>query len=258
MSMSTIMFNCGKLYHIATIKDGIKACYTDDYISDHARKAMEVGIAHLKVDGECTSIHREQRTDGTWWWRFYRRQDNYKGTEEVMALPDGMQPDIYTGGGKPHHYVLLPVSPDLTTGKGKRRSAPGPDTYAAIAKGVEIGMLPDPASSDAPEWISCEWIGTKHQSNVDGVPFDHGLVPHCEPFTPRIECTSLADFSELAREECIEGLVYLHPDGTRYKMRCNMVNNNKWDSEIKKKKPADPGVTTIRPKVLTRDGLIEL
>ncbi len=244
-------FNGGKLYHIHTTVPGERQgslVYTCNFTSRSAAAALQHGIKQLKVDGECSALHRE---DGQ--WVFYRRQDNYKGAAATLPLPAGRQSAQYDQGGKEHNYCWLRVDRDWTTGKGTRKSAPGPDTYATIDLAVKMELLPDPTGIDAPEWITCEWVGTKHQKNMDGVPYEHALIPHLEPFVPTLEFTTLQEFQEMVCKECFEGVVLIHPDGTRYKMRSDMsCPESVWEQHYKKK----GGVTTIRPQVLTKDGLL--
>jgi len=251
---TNMAFNGGKLYHIFEAErseDGFYG-YTPTFTSDTAKEALEMGDIHLKVDGENTMIKRENDA-----WNFYRRQDNYKGKEVTIPLPDGLQPAHYSQGGKPHNYSYLYVPRDLTTGKGKRRSFPGPDTYAAIQKGVELGLLPDPTSDNCPEFITCEWMGRKHQKNMDGITVDHALVPHIDPFVPALYrgLITLDIFSECARSQLLEGFIFKHPNGTMFKLRTDMVKGNLWGST--KHKPLDPHVTFTSPIILTKEGVME-
>jgi hypothetical protein len=252
-------FNGGKLYHVNQTRPGERPgslVYTEEFTSTTAQESLEKGEKQLKVDGECSALHRE-RTPSGWEWVFYCRQDNYKGDGATVDLPDGQQPAHYDQGGKEHNYCWLRVDKEWVTGKGKKRSSPGPDTYDAIAMGVKLGLIPDPASKDAPEWITCEWVGTKHQSNMDGVPYEHALIPHMFPFVPQLHFETLTEFKSLVASQCFEGVVLIHSNGTRFKMRSDMTGiENEWDKNHRKK-PADPGVTTIRPQVLTKDGLLK-
>ncbi len=252
-------FNGGKLFHIfQTESQGRNLVYTDQFLNEDAKLAFTQGKGILKIDGECCAIHLEETEHG-YMWRFYRRQDNYKGSESTMPLPDGAQLDTYDQGGKPHHYCFLPMKVGYATGKGSSRSLVGFNTYQAISNGVKLGLIPDPNDSNAPEWITCEWVGTKHQKNMDGIPYEHAIVPHYEPFLPQISASDFEGFKAMAREECFEGVVFQSPvTNKRYKLRTNMMPEGIiWDCENKKKKPSGPNVTTIRPlKVLTKDGCL--
>nr|QBK87193.1 MAG: hypothetical protein LCMAC201_00950 [Marseillevirus LCMAC201] len=248
-----ITFNGGKLYHIYSTTVGKRKgglVYNAEYTSSDSQQALVLGKKQLKVDGECSALHSEGDK-----WVFYRRQDNYKGPEPIVPLALGKQLPQYNQGGKEHNYSWLYADPEWTTGKGKRRSYPGPDTYSAITKAVEAGLLPKADDPGAPEWITCEWVGTKHQQNMDGIPYEHALIPHLHPFVPELELTTLQEFIKLASTDCFEGLVVLHPNGTRYKMRSDMTGDSQWEQH-RSKKPAEPGVTTIRPQVLTKEGLL--
>ena len=244
-------FNGGKLYHVfETESEGRDLRYIDKFLSDEAKEAFTKGVGILKVDGECSAIHKEDEK-----WKFYVRRDNFKGQGKILPLPEGKQLDTYDQGGKPHHYRFLYLSPEFTTGKGHRKSDVGKEIYACIAKGVEEGNLPNPSDSDAPEWITCELVGTKHQTNMDGVPCEHALVPHYYPFLPHVQVTSFEHFVDMAKTVCIEGVVFQHPTTrTRFKLRFNMMEQNMWSTT---KKPQDAGVTDIRPRVLTPNGLLK-
>ena len=180
-------FNGGKLLHIPkTFSEGREMYYTNEFLSDESTETFLDGKALLKVDGECTALHRELEND-KYAWAFYRRQDNYKGNCITQKLPSGHQLDTYDQGGKSHNYCFLHMPEDYTTGKGTKKSEVGKQTYACITKAVENGNLPDPNKTDCPEWITCEWVGYKHQSNMDGVPYDHALIPHYDDFLPKID-----------------------------------------------------------------------
>lgn len=268
------MFNGGKLYHVfktaPSESNPRSLVYTNEFTSDHAKEALYSGTKLLKVDGECSALHKEKlissADNGTsedretsadkFEWVFYRRQDNYKGPS--IPLPDGKQPSLYDQGGKSHSYSFLKLDPSLVTGKGKKKSYPGPDTYASIEKAVSSGDLPNPNDPDCPEWITTEWMGSKHQTNADGIKYEHVLVPHTSKFLPELTFSSLDEFRQLADKLCFEGCVLIHPDGTRYKMRTEMtVEKSIWSQKCKNKKPNDPGVTDYRPQVLTKDGKIQ-
>ncbi len=254
--MTNMTFNGGKLYHIFEAERGDDGFYgdTSTFTSDTAKEALETGKVCLKVDGEITMIKCENGK-----WNFYRRQDNYKGNEPTVPLPDGLQSAHYSQGGKSHNYSYLYVSPDWTTGKGKRRSFPGPDTYAAIQKGVELGLIPDPTSDNCPEFITCEWMGRKHQKNMDGIPVDHALVPHMDPFIPRLFRGPIPmtfnRFSECAKSQILEGYIIKHQNGTMFKLRTDMIKGNLWAST--KHKPAEPRVTQSSPSILTKEGVMQ-
>jgi hypothetical protein len=258
MSNQMYDFNGGKLYHIFTTQSdpkGRNLQYTSVFTSEHAREAFTNGSTLVKVDGECSALHKENGK-----WAFYWRRDNYKTRDGdiIVPLPDGKQLNTYDQGGKDHFYQLLYCSPDFTTGKGKYISYVGKEIYECIYRGVEDGHLPDPKDGGGPEWITCELVGRKHQSNMDGVPYDHALVPHYAPFLPEIQIESYEKLCEIVKTECIEGVIYRHPDGTRYKIRFEMVSDDTlWTQRKKNKRPSDNGATTIRPKVLTKDGLID-
>lgn len=274
-------FNLGKLYHVyKTTKrvDSNDLVYTGEYLNDETRSLMNDPntTAELKVDGEATMIVKQvhkyggyQLTEDTWYnpWQFYRRQDNYRGPCMSIPLPAGKQPDTYNQG-KPHHYRLLWVDPESGTSKQNKMAQ---ETYAIIRKAAELGILPKLSDKGSTPFISCEWVGKKHQLNLDGIPYDHALVPHLPEFTGITNFPRTFDgLQRFFEEHVVEGLVLQHPSGTRYKIRADMFPTSGWVREgdkrrkrireLKKlklpKKPIVESVTTIKPKVLTKDGLL--
>jgi hypothetical protein len=161
------------------------------------------------------------------------------------------QPAVY----QDHHYWLLPLEKNLVTGKGQRQTYVGRDTYGAIAAGVAKGAIPDPnQQNETPSFISVEWIGRKHQGNIDGIEADHAIylhgstrLNHLLPY-PR----SRAQVEHLAATEAIEGLVLYDPDTTeRFKIRFDMVlpHAAKFAQQCNQS-PATMTTTSIKPKAI--------
>jgi len=236
-------FQGGKLFHIFdTQVSGKNLLYIDQFSSEHAKEALEQGVCLLKVDGSCSALFNENGQ-----WKVYERRDNYNGTD-VIPLPEGLQPSLYDQGGKEHKYTYRYIEPEYQVSE-KKKTNEGPDMYAIVQKAVEQGHLPKPDDPDAPPFITGEWVGCKKQGNRDELVVMNGFVPHRPPFTPVItDIKSLADFQALANKECFEGIVVVHPDGTRYKMRCSMLQGGSLWSNPKNK-------STIKPLVLTVSGL---
>ena len=239
-------FQGGKLYHVFDTKQvGKNLVYIDSYTSEHAREALEKGVCLLKVDGSCSAIMNENGE-----WKVYERRDNYKGTD-VIPIPDGPQPSTYDQGGKEHSYTYRYIAPDFQVSP-KKKTNEGPDMYAIIKKAVEDGHLPDPKNPDAPPFITGEWMGSKKQGNRDCFTVMNAFVPHRPPFTPIVKGIScFQDFVDISNKECFEGFVVVHPDGTRYKMRCSMLEQGALWNDSKMK-------TTIRPLGLTVNGLVSV
>jgi hypothetical protein len=160
------------------------------------------------------------------------------------------QPAVY----QDHHYWLIPLEKNLVTGKGQRQTYVGRDTYGAIAAGVATGDIPDPNQpNDTPSFISVEWIGRKHQGNIDGIDADHAIclhgstrLNHLLPI-PR----SRAQVEYLAATESIEGLVLYDPDTTeRFKIRFDMVVPNAKFTQQCNQSPVTMTTTSIKPKAI--------
>ena len=248
-----VNFNGGKLYHIFPLhpkENSYKMEYKDNVTESHKKEALLYGEKMLKVDGSCCALHKEDDK-----WVFYERRDNYKGKGKTLPQESSLQESKYKG----HEYSWLKLDPDTTVGKGKRKNYPGPDTYTAIEKGVELGLIPNPKDENSPKWITCEWVGIKHQRNCDGIPYNHAIILHNSKFLPFIEMTSLDDFNNLIKKECLEGVVVSHSDGTRYKIRSDMTGlENKWEELIKSKKPIDEKtITTILLKKIKNKLIIK-
>jgi len=254
-------FNGGKMSHVfkQNPQDG-RFTYTSKFYSDHAQEAFMYGNFMLKVDGECCCLfkHYDEETK-TWYWKFYQRYDageKYEGKSETelpgSPLPDGKNPNEYDQGGKKHIYRFV-----VYQAIGKKQTKFLQDTLKAIDFGVKNGYLPDPNSENCPNAITCEWVGLIHQSNVDGFSFEHGLVPHTEFFCPCIPLSSYEEFVNFVKTHCIEGVIVVHPDGTRYKLRSDCIPEFKSTPWYTKtwKKDKKTRVTTISPKALGPDGL---
>lgn len=232
-------FNGGKMNHVFVPGRGK---YEEGYSCPEAKRCFldpNTRIS-LKVDGECAMVVRQAGR-----WVFFRRQDNYKGSDETIEVPAGAQPASFDK----HNYCFVKVSPDLVTGKGKRKSQVGPDTYQAIEQAVASGLLPDPTSEGCPEFVTVEWVGRKHQTNIDGWEFDHGLYVHGSS-TLEVERTRAA-VEAMAKVEAIEGLVLEDPiTGQRFKLRLDMLPDSLFAARKKRGEKS-----TIKPKVAGPEGV---
>lgn len=227
-----VKFNCGKMNSILVPGKG-KYEGKDMFTSEIAQRALLTGTAYLKVHGECSMLVKQDDQ-----WMFYMRRDNYKGDDDQIGIPDGVQPASY---GK-HNYSLVLLDP---------KSKFGVETYQAIEHGVRRELIPDPTLSDSPDYLSVEWVGKKHQGNVDGVPVDHGLVVHssCIFEDPPRDIDTLY---QMATEVAIEGLIYQDPEtGERFKFRFDMCPDSKF-----KKLKRNSDITDIRPTVITAKSVI--
>jgi len=238
--MAQFHFNGGKMNHIWK---SVKGKYINEYTCENAKKCFEntETIATLKVDGECAAIIRHKVSVEKWEWLFYRRQDNYKGNDENIPLPDGTQPASF----EKHNYSFVFVPKDLETGKGKRKSYPGRDTYIAIKNAVNTGGLPSANKSKA-DFITIEWVGKKHQLNRDDCHEDHGVVIHGDTIID-IPDRTFETLSEMAQNTCIEGIVLIAENGERFKIRFNMFPNSKWNDKTYP--------TTYKPIIYTANNI---
>ena len=127
----TSTFNGGKMNHIwVPNRNRYEPVFTS-LEAERCLKDKDTDIS-LKVDGECACLIRQEiDNDNRYEWVFCRRQDNYKGAEHTISIPKGQQPASF----QKHNYSFLPLSKTCITGKGKKRSSPGPDTYKAIEFG---------------------------------------------------------------------------------------------------------------------------
>lgn len=202
-------FNGGKMQHIRVV-DG-----KFDFGSLEAEEAFRQGKCTLKVHGECACLFR---IDGE--WKLFQRfdvgsklgLDVTKTPEGCFALPQGTQASVYTEGGKPHHYFFKECDP-----KAKATIA----TLERVKAAADAGRFFSPSSADSPYFVTFEWIGKKHQANVDALPIEHAVHPHGSvqvdfPFEER----TVATVVRLAKEMPIEGLVFQHPvSKALFKMR---------------------------------------
>jgi hypothetical protein len=277
-----VPFNGGKMNHIWTPGKG-------RYESTFANAAAERCFANprtiisLKVHGECAVLLKtpivpqpssaaalEQEEDRQpppaktlYEWTFATRYDT-RGKKDPPAgaipLPVwsttgmmiGSQPAVYGD----HHYWLLPLDPNLIVGKGQKKTYVGRDTYGAIAAGVASGDIPDPNDSIAPPFLSVEWVGRKHQGNVDCIDADHAICVHGSTVLSHLLPLprSLSQVEALAQTESIEGLVLYDPDTSeRFKIRFDMVmpdHTAKFAQHCQMSTPYTAATTSIKPKAI--------
>eukprot|EP00055_Hartaetosiga_balthica_P010615 m.45868 g.45868 ORF g.45868 m.45868 type:complete len:267 (-) comp7238_c0_seq1:1382-2182(-) len=255
-------FNGGKMNHI--FKQNEKFLYVNEFTCEAAERCFKDMRAKvtLKVDGECAMLKRGQaeapvddNADSNAQlkkWIFYRRQDNYKGEEESIPVPEGPQP----GSFQSHNYSFVPLGATLVTGKGKKKSFVGEDTYAAIDVGVTAGLIPDPNDDSAQEFITVEWVGQKHQLNMDFCPAHHGIVVHGT--TPVKVPRTFEEVAEMAATCAIEGVVFEDGEtGERFKLKFTSFQPSLFNLHKRKHKPTTGISTTIKPTIITKDGVIK-
>jgi hypothetical protein len=265
-------FNGGKmnsLFELVTIEeDGVpkwrwKTYYGADHVSEAAARALAEGPAWVKIHGECSLLILEGVEDSSdeeynatepggrsplKKYGFYMRRDRYKKKKGdlVTDIPEGVQPATFMK----HEYSLLRLDENLVTGKGKKKSRPGPETYAAIERGIGEGAIPDPNSLGAPQFISVEWVGRKHQGNVDDIDADHAIAVHSAQIYENPPRTREA-LEELAMTERIEGLVYMDPEtGERFKFKFEVIEGSPAGLMMSGKAPAGEDKTTVKAIVV--------
>jgi hypothetical protein len=183
-------------------------------------------------------------------WIFRTRYDAKQKAfpDDAIAIPDGPHPTKF----QKHAYCFLSLPKDKVVGKGKKKSHQGPDAYAAIAVGLTCGALPDPNdpndSTNCHFHISVEWVGRKHQGNMDNLDADHGLYVHGSSVVDLPE-RSWEAMQTMAQTVSIEGVVFYDAVfGERFKLRFG----NFGDSLFKKncKLPVSGESTSLKPNVI--------
>ena len=253
-----VPFNGGKMNHI--FKPG-KGHYEDGFASEAAERCFQDprSIATLKVHGECCMlVKRPKQTTNTPLeneWIFCTRLDT-RGKpfpENHVPVPteaDGkaVQPAVF----EKHTYCFVPLAKDQVVGKGGKKSRPGPDTYAAIQAGIESSQLPNPNADDTPDFMTVEWVGRKHQGNIDFLPIDHAIVVHGSTVVDIPERTREA-VEEMAKTVSIEGVVFQDAlTGERFKLRFDMLPDSLF-AKRSKEKQSTPESTSIKPDYIGVD-----
>jgi hypothetical protein len=248
-----VAFNGGKMNHIFTPGKGV---YEQTFSCDAAQRCFEdpSSVATLKVHGECCLLTRQPKSEtDDFEWIFCTRHDSKAKPppEDAIAVPPGVHPAKY---GK-HAYCFLPLDRNKVMGKGMKNTKVGPDTYAAIAAGVANGDLPDPNGPNCPNHIAVEWVGRKHQGNVDNLDVDHGLYIHGSTIVDIPERSREA-IERMAHNVSIEGVVfYDRVTGERFKLRLDMFEGSMFTKNCKQ--PVTPESTTIKPKVIVTEATNE-
>lgn len=240
-----VPFNGGKMNHIFAPGKGV---YEETFTCDAARRCFQdtTGNASLKVHGECCLLIKQEKSDNEFEWVFCTRYDS-KGKpfpNEAIAVPAGVHPAKYDN----HAYCFIPLDRNKVVGKGSKKTLVGPDTYSAIAAGVASGELPDPNDLDCPNHITVEWVGRKHQGNVDGIDVDHALYVHGSVLVD-VPVRTREAVEQMAQTLAIEGLVlYDHVAGEHFKLRFDMFPESAFAKNSKL--PGTSHCTTIKPKVI--------
>jgi hypothetical protein len=260
---TNVPFNGGKMNHIFVPERGN---YKNEFTSEEAErcfKDLSTSVT-LKVDGECACLVKTyDHSEYKFRWDFYRRRDNVKdidpGTKQI-PLFSGIQPDSF----QKHNYSLVSLPKNHITGKGSNRSEPGHETYAAIQKGIDECIIPNPNDINCPNFITVEWVGRKHQANMDNVPHDHAIAVHGYTRVVLFGERTYENISQLATEMSIEGVIFeSNKTGERFKLRFDMFPNSLWKQRYKlvcgKNKIAVTNeVTTIKPMIITPTEVLHL
>lgn len=220
--------------------------YQPTFTCEAAQRCFEdpSSIASLKVHGECCLLSRGGENNNE--WIFCTRYDAKEKPlpDNAVHVPDGAHPAKFQN----HSYCFLPLDKDLIVGKGKRKTRPGPDTYASIAHGAANGDIPDPSDDDCPAHITVEWVGRKHQGNVDNLDVDHGIYVHGSTIVDLPERTFEA-VQKMAQTISIEGVILFDAiSGERFKLRFDCFPESVFAKNCKQAVTAE--TTTIKPKVM--------
>ena len=269
---SAISFNGGKMSHVFVPGKGR---YEEGFTSDTAKRCFEdtSSIVSLKVHGECCILVRRPitqdpnmsfiDTEGSacpvYEWIFGTRLDTKGKSPPENHIPVPTQEHTSDRGEakllhpavfQKHTYCFVPLDKDLVVGKGGKKTKPGPDTYAAIDAGVKSGALPDPNADNAPDYITVEWIGRKHQGNMDCLDVDHAITIHGSTVVP-IPVRTRAAIEQMAREVSIEGLVFQDREsGERFKLRFDMMVDDSLFAMRTKQRVSTPESTSIKPSII--------
>ena len=239
--------------------------YKNEFTSQEAErcfKDLSTSVT-LKVDGECACLVKTCYDDSEFRWDFYRRRDNIKdiehGTYQRPLFP-GVQPSSY----KKHNYSLVSLPRNYVTGKGNKHSEPGPETYAAIQNGIDKCLIPNPNDPKCPNFITVEWVGRKHQANMDNTPCDHAIAIHGSTKIVIPGERTYENIARLTTEMSIEGVVFeSNKTGERFKLRFDMFPNSLWKQRKKavcgkNKIAVTDKVTTIKPEIITPTEVLHL
>lgn len=198
-------FNGGKMPHIFVFdRDSKPPVYTDQFHSEEAAKALELGSFFVKIDGSNGMLHLVSNDQAV---TCYQRRDT-KGKPfppGSIPLPDARNEATYEG----HSYCYEPILRDVIGKKLQKRNA-------AILDLVERHreyLL----SLNAKEWISVEWIGRQF-NRTPGVPEEVGLAIHAQQ---RVEVDFPRTYDGLRDylgTTAIEGLIVEH-EGYYWKVR---------------------------------------
>lgn len=240
-----VPFNGGKMNHIFTPGKGV---YEETFSCEAARRCFQDigGTISLKVHGECCLLIKQAKSDDEFEWIFCTRYDSKDKSppREAFAVPAGVHPAKYDN----HTYCFIPLDRNKVTGKGSKTTNVGPETYSAIAAGVARGEIPDPNDPDCPNHITVEWVGRKHQGNIDGIDADHALYIHGSVVVD-VPVRTREAVERMAQSIAIEGLVlYDRVTGERFKVRFDMFRGSSFSRNSKL--PTAPPGATIMPRVI--------
>ena len=230
--------------------------YTGEFTSIKAKKCFdnEHTIVTLKTEGECAALilidHPEKINKKQ--WAFCQRLQNYNGHKTVIPIPKSTLNSSRFHEDTGYEYVM--VSPKLVHQTGEKKSFVGRDTYKAIRAGVRFGLIPKPNSDNCPEFISVEWIGSKHGINADNVPCEHGIVIHGT--TKVIIQRNFKDMLNLSQKCSIEGIVIHALDGDKFKIDMKCFQDSRYEQA--KKLTINSYTTSIKPVVIVKEGVITL
>jgi hypothetical protein len=214
-------FNGCKMKHIWKLENNL---YTDEFLDDEAKEALEHGTLLNKVDGSNHCLFKEGDQ-----WVLYGRYDDKKGKLDEKKLPEqyrlppqGRNLQVYvTSVRHAYYYVRRPRPVPNAKGKLNKSGKVSKVLYEIIDRNTtrfnKMGV----------DYLTVEVVGTKF-NKAPGLDFPCGLALHCDQVfdqefknIPRTK----EGLQKLLSEVCTEGVVLLHNN------KCWKVRSNCFDKE---------------------------
>lgn len=225
-------FNGGKMYHFTS---------DTDTNSEEATQAIHHGKLGLKVHGECVALVNENDN-----WVFHQRYDVGSKMKKGDEIPldcinlydtETMEQDVYNEGGKPHYYLWkrIAIDPTKSVKKLDQHTKNVIETMKWVEKAMENNLFPKPCEWSR-KYITCEWIGIKHQANADHIERNHALYPHGSTMILWKENErTFENLIKFAENYTIEGLICQHPETKKlYKCRFDQISKkNKFETNYR-------------------------
>ena len=221
-------FNGGKMFHIFDIENGQ---YTNEFTSEEAKLALELGDFYIKIDG---SNHMIKLIKGGFY--IFARYDDKKGglTEEdfesgmFINLGPGNISSYVSDNGKKvinHKYVYRIVERVEPDDKGKAAKLVR-KMYACLERATHLPIFKGMREGDQ---LTFEAIGTKF-NKTPGCDEEVAIALHASQTVYFDEARSFEGVQKFLKENCCEGLV-VDLNGKFFKIRSNLFDK-KCDFEV--------------------------